>query len=710
MEPTISTGDIGELTAAAYHLGVAHPPGYPISSVWAHLFQLVPIGNIAFRSNLASVWSTAIAAVLLAAAAWRVTSGQPYAKWMVGGLVIAWGLSERVWGQAVEVEVYALQTCLAATVFWGIIRADRIPSAWHGVGVLLGCAMIHHPLSWFWTPVVVYLWWKSKHRLGEGWKWWPASVALGWMWCIFLPLRALSYPEMDWAHPTGLGEVLSHVFRSQYGQIQGPVRGAASFAKQIGWYVEWLNAQWPWWSWAIAAWGWWRLKQIAPRPAWVSLWLFGMTSVGLIIALNPAGGPTANYLNREFFVVTSIVVGAWILSALMEWKVMGVAVALVLCLVQCWPPIEAQGAVAYWYARNILGLVESHAVLFAAGDKGVIPLAYLAKVEGWRPDITMIDDIGCVFGNIYGEDFLALSAETQEARRTAAQQRVLADSSDRPVFTMEGSHLYRSATRFTSYGFVQRLDRSERVAPGYEMALRRCWMDPAWESAGDYIARDMVAEYHYLKAEDAEKKGLRDAAKREYRIAERVAEDVPWVKTKIARKFSEQADNTEEGVRLAEEAVRLDPSTPQGHNSLGLAYMDAKRIDDAMVSFRKALDLQPHFTEGHNNLGNAYLAKGMNKEARAAYERTLQLDPGHIRAHNNLGILLFREGKFIEAIREFEQAVKLDPAYVNAHSNLGSAYYKVGKIPEAVREWEFVLKLDPRHAEARQNLEVVRQK
>ncbi|TAN33252.1 DUF2723 domain-containing protein, partial [Patescibacteria group bacterium] len=47
-------GDSGELIAAAASGGAAHPPGYPLYTVLARLFTLVPVGSLASRVNLLS--------------------------------------------------------------------------------------------------------------------------------------------------------------------------------------------------------------------------------------------------------------------------------------------------------------------------------------------------------------------------------------------------------------------------------------------------------------------------------------------------------------------------------------------------------------------------------------------------------------------------------------------------------------------------------
>ena len=45
VEPTVPTGTRGELIAAAYVLGVAHPPGYPLYMLLGYLASHLPGGS-----------------------------------------------------------------------------------------------------------------------------------------------------------------------------------------------------------------------------------------------------------------------------------------------------------------------------------------------------------------------------------------------------------------------------------------------------------------------------------------------------------------------------------------------------------------------------------------------------------------------------------------------------------------------------------------
>src|SRR6476659_9145750 len=65
LAPTVTLVDSGELTVAARFLGVAHPPGFPLYLMLAHLFSLIPIGSVAVRVNFASAFFAALACAML---------------------------------------------------------------------------------------------------------------------------------------------------------------------------------------------------------------------------------------------------------------------------------------------------------------------------------------------------------------------------------------------------------------------------------------------------------------------------------------------------------------------------------------------------------------------------------------------------------------------------------------------------------------------
>jgi hypothetical protein len=65
LAPTVTLVDSGELIVAAQSLGVAHPPGFPLYVLLAHLATLVPISSIAVRVNFTSALFAALASAVV---------------------------------------------------------------------------------------------------------------------------------------------------------------------------------------------------------------------------------------------------------------------------------------------------------------------------------------------------------------------------------------------------------------------------------------------------------------------------------------------------------------------------------------------------------------------------------------------------------------------------------------------------------------------
>jgi hypothetical protein len=68
LAPTVTLEDSGELIVAAHHLGVPHPPGYPIWTVLTWLVQR-PVAWMTFRGHPNPAWGVAFASALFGALA-----------------------------------------------------------------------------------------------------------------------------------------------------------------------------------------------------------------------------------------------------------------------------------------------------------------------------------------------------------------------------------------------------------------------------------------------------------------------------------------------------------------------------------------------------------------------------------------------------------------------------------------------------------------
>jgi transmembrane protein TMEM260 (protein O-mannosyltransferase) len=259
LAPTVTVTDSGELIVVAEGLGVAHPPGFPLWVVLAHLASLVPLGNVAVRINFSSALFAALACAMLtlvvaelmiAAAylpAWKRAAQQRkktgdsrvdrllvFAPALGAGLLMAF--SRTLWSYATIAEVYTLNTLLILIVFFLMLRwrrciiADRrdkgetvtIHDSWlYAAAAVFGLALgDHHVTVGLTLPavaVVVYrtqgLRFFTSRRLI-----YAALISVAAMVAVYayLPFAASRSPLINWGNPRSLQEIWWHITGRQY--------------------------------------------------------------------------------------------------------------------------------------------------------------------------------------------------------------------------------------------------------------------------------------------------------------------------------------------------------------------------------------------------------------------------------------------------------------------------------------------------------------
>lgn len=149
LAPTTQFWDTSEYIAAAYVLGIPHPPGNPLFTLIAHVWGdlLFFVDHYARRINLFAATTSAVAAGCLFLVSERWMRNIVPARWprrlaaLAGAVVGATAFT--VWNQSVVNEkVYTLSLLSIALVLWLIVRWDDQP---------LGGAHDHYLL------VIVYL-------------------------------------------------------------------------------------------------------------------------------------------------------------------------------------------------------------------------------------------------------------------------------------------------------------------------------------------------------------------------------------------------------------------------------------------------------------------------------------------------------------------------------------------------------------------------
>ena len=262
LAPTVTLVDSGELMLAAWGLGVAHPPGFPLWVMLAHVASLLPFGNVAVRINLSSALFAALACAMLtfvvaellitasySAALKRRNKGAQqnrkredstgsgflmFAPAVGAGLLMAF--SRTLWFYATITEVYALNALLILVVFFlmfrwrrRIVEARRDGSAtvtahdvWiYAAAFVFGLALgVHHVTVALTLPAIAVVVYRTQgmrfftcRRLL-----YAALISIVGLVAVYayLPLAAARSPTLDWGDPRSLQEIWWHITGRQY--------------------------------------------------------------------------------------------------------------------------------------------------------------------------------------------------------------------------------------------------------------------------------------------------------------------------------------------------------------------------------------------------------------------------------------------------------------------------------------------------------------
>jgi len=89
-------------------------------------------------------------------------------------------------------------------------------------------------------------------------------------------------------------------------------------------------------------------------------------------------------------------------------------------------------------------------------------------------------------------------------------------------------------------------------------------------------------------------------------------------------------DKPKEAIKVLEPLARdmLYRSPEKAWGNLGWAYLEAKKVDDAIDALKRAVAAQPLFCVGHYRLGLAYEKKREYSAARHSLTRALSIEEG----------------------------------------------------------------------------------
>ena len=448
LAPTVTLTDSGELIVVAHGLGVAHPPGFPLWVILAHLASLVPLGNVAVRINFSSALFAALASAILTLVVaelmittpylptWKKRSAQQKKKAedsRIGQLLICapalgagllMAFSRTLWSYATIAEVYTLNTLLILVVLFLMLRwrrcivADRRDAGqaitthdgWlYAAALTFGLALgVHHVTVGLVLPAVAAIVYRT-----EGLRFfasrrlvYAALISVGALVAVYayLPFAASRSPVINWGNPRSVQEIWWHITGRQY-------RVFLSFTPKM------MGAQF------------FEFCKMASRefgPAWLPLPLvFAFAGIGsafkrdrttfwfllfIVIAnlaydlsYQIAEDKDAYYL--PVFISIAIAAGfgiRWLIQLAVS-KSMSVtrpylvaATAILLTSVTAfaanWPVNNRRDYfIAYDYVENLFSTIEPNGLLLTQDWQVASPMFYAQEIEQRRRDVKVVD-------------------------------------------------------------------------------------------------------------------------------------------------------------------------------------------------------------------------------------------------------------------------------------------------------------------------------
>ena len=150
--------------------------------------------------------------------------------------------------------------------------------------------------------------------------------------------------------------------------------------------------------------------------------------------------------------------------------------------------------------------------------------------------------------------------------------------------------------------------------------------------------------------------------------------------------------------------LNLAPADPEAHFYLGSIYYNLEDHPSVERELKSAVKLKPDYHEALNFLGYFYLEQNKNiDQAGLMIKQALVFDPENGAYLDSLGWFYYKKGKFKEALSRLEEAASflVDPVI---YDHLGDVFLKLNNADSAKLNWEKSLKLDARNDKVKTKL------
>jgi len=208
------------------------------------------------------------------------------------------------------------------------------------------------------------------------------------------------------------------------------------------------------------------------------------------------------------------------------------------------------------------------------------------------------------------------------------------------------------------------------------------------------IGKEIESLHHQLETQSAERQKTLTVLHIKILSAHVTAAIAKTEEGPSSRRISTK-EGRERGKAFADQAIALEPDSPDAHYAMGDVLMELDKPDLADAEYRKALLVTKDSWRGHAKLANALRLEGKLPDAIAEFHEAIRIDPNIAQVHADLGLTLNTQKKATEAIAEYREAIRLDWDSIDGHNGLAIVLASQRKIPAAVEEFKEIIRIDP---------------
>ena len=698
--PTIAAyRDAGEMSTVGYLLGIAHPPGYPLYTLCIHLFsKIVPIGNFAYRTNIFSSIVSALSSVLLF---WlynffveKIYSKKNFVVLLIGYLIsLLFSFGYLQWYLSLVSEMYTFNILFAILIlifcskyfFSSSIKVIYILFFIFGLGITNRIDLV------LFIPILIFVFFHyvKQQKNVKNILILTFLFILGISCYIYMPLRSIKNPFIDWNNPETLTRLYSSLVRKTHGStldlISAGYQQGENFVDGIKFYFQHLWHNLSILGFVIMLFGVYKSFKLNKPFSFSLLFSWLLSCVYFIYKANMPPNPHSFAILEAHFLLPNVIIYVWLILGVVEiikkYKNSQYIILVILFilvgynfLVNIKKLNKRTNFYAYDYTVNVLRTVPDNSIVVVKEDVQVFSLWYRKFVDKVRPKVYIVA-AGLSGSEWYKQmcyNYFKYNNIPQIFITSVQQPEILKEFVDKNVllgynifFTPDVEIPKLQRLNLTNLGLLTsvtlqtKVENSMFLINNIYIFRGKYVYDLSWE----FFSSDIIEDYS------------KSFGRAGYQL---IKED----------------KNFDTCVNLYKTAIYMMSFFPFNYFELGYLYFTKNMFNNAYLYYKVGCE---KFIE--------YLTLAEKYKAFPDVVEEIKNQTANCFLH--LGVVYEKLGKIEKAIESYNKALSYNPYLPEAYYNLGVVYWHLKDWQKVVYYFKETLKLNPNHKEARFYLEKI---